>query len=355
MRIAILHPRLSPYFAACLRELKSRGVDLMIHAVSSDSTAPFEDSQFRALGEIHSRNSSSRDLMLGRVSEFNPDAILVGGWADREYMAVCRKMRAKGTLVVAGSDTQWKGSFRQHLAGFTAGLHIQRAIDVLWVSGERQRAFASVLGYKGERCWDGNYACDWNLFSSARRRDARTDQPPYFLFVGRYVQEKGIDTLVRAFDLYKDLVPDPWNLVCVGRGPLADAIQSAGAQDRGFVQPQNLPDLMSGAGGFVLPSRFEPWGVVIQEAAAVGLPLICSDACGAAVHLLRDCFNGFTFPTGNAAALAERMARISLLEDEQSAEMGERSFQLSKQYTPDRWVNVLLSGIERSKVESGQR
>jgi hypothetical protein len=88
--------------------------------------------------------------MFERVRAFNPDVILVGGWADHEYMTVCRKMRAKDTLVVAGSDTQWKGGFRQHLAGFTAVLHIRRAIDVLWVSGERQRAFASVLGYKRE-------------------------------------------------------------------------------------------------------------------------------------------------------------------------------------------------------------
>jgi glycosyltransferase involved in cell wall biosynthesis len=321
----------------------------MIHAVSSDSTAPFEDRQFQELGEIQSRDSSSGDLMFERVSAFNPDAILVGGWADHEYMTVCRKMRAKDTLVVAGSDTQWKGGFRQHLAGFTAVLHIRRAIDVLWVSGERQRAFASVLGYKRERCWDGNYACDWNLFSSARRRDARTDQPPYFLFVGRYVHEKGIDTLAKAFKIYRELVPDPWNLVCAGRGPLADAIQSAGAQDRGFVQPQNLPDLMSGAGGFVLPSRFEPWGVVIQEAAAVGLPLICSDACGAAVHLLRDHYNGYTFPAGSARTLAERMAKMSLIEDEQRSKMGERSFQLSKQYTPERWADILIDGIERAK------
>jgi glycosyltransferase involved in cell wall biosynthesis len=327
----------------------------MIHAESGDSIAPFAGSQFLELGEIFSRDSSTRDLMFERVSAFNPDVVLIGGWADREYLAVCRKMRAKGTVVVSGCDTQWKGSIRQYLAAFTAPLHVRRAIDVLWVSGERQRMLASALGYKGDRCWDGNYACDWNLFSSARSRDSRTDERPYFLFVGRYVQEKGIDTLVSAFQIYKDSVAEPWNLVCAGSGPLADTIRTSDALDRGFVQPQDLPDLMSGASGFILPSRFEPWGVVIQEAAAAGLPLICSDACGASVHLLRDCFNGFTFPVGNAAALAERMARITLLDDEQRVAMAEHSFQLSRQYTPQRWVNVLFSGVQRFKIESRRR
>lgn len=347
MRIAVLHPRLSPYFAACLRKLNGCGVELMIHAESNDSSAPFESRQFEGLGEIHARNTSSGDVMFERVSAFSPDVIHVGGWADREYMAICRKMRAKGTVVIAGSDTQWKGSLRQYLAGLTARLHIRRAVDALWVSGERQKAFASVLGYKGDRCLDGNYACDWELFSSARRRGAGLDNKPYFLFVGRYVQEKGVDTLARAFVMYRDAVPNPWNLVCAGRGPLAHVVRSSGALDSGFVQPPDLPDLMRQAGAFVLPSRAEPWGVVIQEAAAVGLPLICSDACGAAVHLLRDCLNGYTFPAGNSMALAERMARISLLEDDKRSEMGEHSFELSKQYTPERWANVLLAGVRR--------
>ncbi len=157
------------------------------------------------------------------------------------------------------------------------------------------------------------------------------------------------------FQIYKDCVAELWMLVWGGSGPLAHAIRTSDALVRGLVQPHDLPDLMSGASGFSLPSRLEPGGVVIQEAAAAGLPLICSDACGASVHLLRDCFNGFTFPVGNAAALAERMARITLLDDEQRVAMAEHSFQRSRQYTPQRWVNVLFSGVQRFKIESRRR
>jgi glycosyltransferase involved in cell wall biosynthesis len=322
----------------------------MIYARSKDSKAPFDDVQFQNLGTTYCRDSRSAASMLEQVSEFNPSAIHLGGWSDRQYMSVCRRMRSKGTLVIAGSDTQWANSFRQHVAGFSASLHLRRAVDVMWVPGDRQRVFAAALGYTGDQCWDGSYACDWDLCSSSRGRNTQTGQVPYFLFVGRYVEEKGIDTLVDAFRIYKDTVSDPWRLVCVGKGPLAETIRPAGIEDRGFIQPEKLPDVMSSAGGFILPSRFEPWGVVIQEAAAAGLPLLCSDACGAAFHLLRDCYNGFTFPAGSAASLAERMARMSSLKDEELSVMGERSFQLSKQYTPRRWADVLLSGIKRSNA-----
>ena len=349
MRLAFLHTRLSPYFAACLREIQRRGVELMIYAKSTDPTAPFDKGQFQDLGPILPRESASSDSIFNKVNAFSPHCVYVGGWADREYMSVCRRIRSKGALVVCGCDTQWKGSFRQHLAGFTAGLHVKRAIDVMWVSGERQRVLAAALGYSGDRCWEGVYACDWNIWSLRAGRILQSGLAPHFLFVGRYVQEKGIDTLVNAFKIYRDSIADPWDLVCVGKGPLASTIQRPGIDDRGFVQPEKLPALMSCAGGFILPSRFEPWGVVIQEAAAAGLPLLCSDACGATVHLLKDSFNGFTFPAGSASALAERMVKMSSLREDQRSEMGERSFQLSKQYTPERWADILLSGVERSR------
>jgi glycosyltransferase involved in cell wall biosynthesis len=97
----------------------------------------------------------------------------------------------------------------------------------------------------------------------------------------------------------------------------------------------------------LLPSRFEPWGVVVQEAAACGLPLICSDACGAGEHLLRDGLNGVVFPAGDAEALADGMLRMSGLDQSVRWEFGARSHELSRQYTPERWVATLMRGMAR--------
>ncbi|MDA7932124.1 glycosyltransferase family 4 protein, partial [Akkermansiaceae bacterium] len=119
-----------------------------------------------------------------------------------------------------------------------------------------------------------------------------------------------------------------------------------GAEDCGFVQPDALPGLMSEASAFVLPSRFEPWGVVVQEAAASSLPLICSDACGAGVHLLRDRWNGRCFPSGDAHRLAECLLWTHQQSTAEREEMGERSFELSKQYTPELWARTLVEGVK---------
>jgi glycosyltransferase involved in cell wall biosynthesis len=386
MRLALLHTRLSGYLAACLRELKRRGdAELLIHAYPPAGDAPFDPGVFADLGEVRNRREHADDAILRAVLDFGPDAVLVSGWGDKGYLKICRELRRRGIAVIAGCDTQWTGGLRQHVASWIAPWHLHKAIDVLWVTGERQAVLGRALGFSGDRLWDGYYACDWARFATPSRPSGAcgasvvrrpssvvgeqpsagnnpahddgqtTNDEGTFLYVGRYVPEKGIDTLAEAYGRYRERVDEPWKLVCAGSGPLGETLVAAGAEDRGFVQPRDLPGLMHEAGAFVLPSRFEPWGVVVHEAAASGLPLICSDACGAAVHLLRDRFNGFLFPAGDAAALAERMVALHELSDARRVAFAEASFELSKQYTPARWTETLLAALRPSGGLEGNR
>jgi glycosyltransferase involved in cell wall biosynthesis len=253
-------------------------------------------------------------------------------------------MRKRHVSVIAGCDTQWRGSSRQWLASKLAPWHVHKFIDVLWVTGERQRALAGALGYHGERCWDGYYACDWNAFALPQQ-DGSATNAPHFLYVGRYVPEKGLDILVKAYQRYRETVTNPWPLVCAGAGPLQQTLIDVGAKDHGFVQPTELPELMHKAAAFVLPSRFEPWGVVAHEAATSGLPLILSDACGAGAHLLRPYFNGFSFETGSVEGLVRALKAMHALKPAQRQAYGKASHQLSKQYTPQRWAETLVKGL----------
>ena len=168
-----------------------------------------------------------------------------------------------------------------------------------------------------------------------------------FCFVGRYSPVKGLDILAAAYRIYSSQVESPWELVTAGKGECREQLVSAGAEDRGFIQPEALPAFFADASAFILPSRFEPWGVVIQEAAASGLPLVCSNACGAGVHLLRDGFNGISVPAGDTDSLVNAMVRMTEMEESKRNEWGKASFELSKQYTPERWVETMISGVTR--------
>jgi glycosyltransferase involved in cell wall biosynthesis len=345
MKLALLHTRLSGYLAACLKEFKQQtDAELLIYAWPNQPNAPFDKLVFGELGKCYNRHNFSDKSIFAAVEQFCPTAVIVSGWKDKGYVSICQHLKSYEYPVIAGCDTQWRGSLRQQLAALAAPVYVQKFIDVLWVTGERQRYFARTLGYSGNRCWDGYYACDWASFANPLT-DPITSSSPYFLYVGRYAPEKGLDTLAAAYGSYASQVKNPWRLVCAGAGPLQEVLLAAGAEDRGFVQPQNLPALMRNASAFVLPSRFEPWGVVAQEAAASSLPLILSDACGSGVHLLRPYFNGFVFPAGSSNRLAKALLDMHHLEPERRFNYGRASYNLSKQYTPERWAETLCRGI----------
>lgn len=349
-RIVVLYSRLSGYITACLRALQRQyGVELVVVRHPSAQDAPFDSGSFEWIQRLYDRNDVDSTALQRMIDEFRPNALYVSGWFDQTYLAAARYARSRGIPVVSGLDGQWRGTFRQWLGVLTAPWNLHPAIDVIWAAGERQRQFAARLGYRGSRCWSGVYACDWDAFNpmfEERRRMA--PERKHFLFVGRYIDVKGLDVLVDAYRRYRRGANDPWPLVCVGTGRQGELLRAQeGIIDRGFVQPEHLPQVMAEASVFILPSRHEPWGVVLQEAAAAGLPLIASDACGAAVHLLQDGYNGWLFQSGDAAHLAECMARASAESDDMRWQMGKRSSELAKQFTPDRWAFTLIDGLRQ--------
>lgn len=344
-RLAVLYTELAGYTAAGLKTLQeTHGTELLVIRWPQVSDAPFDDRYFDWIDQLFDRDSVSIRDMKQMVGDFEPDAVFMAGWADSGYLQVARTMRRRDVIVVSGSDKQWTGSWRQQGARLIAPWYLHSAIDVLWVPGERQRQLARRLGYRGAQCWDGYYTCDWDRFAKCHAK--RQSPPRVFLFIGRYVREKGIDLLIDAYGRYRDQMANPWPLVCAGSGPLDEMLEEQrGVENKGFVQPDALPDLMEDTGVLLLPSRDEPWGVVVEEAAAAGLPLICSEACGSAVHLLQDRYNGYLTQTGSADHLARCMVAMSTLSDEDRRRMSTRSHELSKQYTPTRWTDTLISGV----------
>lgn len=349
-RIALLQPGLSGYLLACMQQLKSLyDLELLIFHWEPRAEAPFQFGALDWADQVQVRDGQSVAQILETVRAFGPDGLYIPGWIDRGYFQVARALKKQGIPVVAGLDNQPNGSLRQRLAAKAAPRYLHPTIDALWVAGERQAQLAQRFGYAGERCWRGFYCCDWDKFAAPRPAAPHQAAPqkPSFFYSGRYVAEKGIEDLVTAYRAYRAQVAEPWELHCVGTGALKTLLEKQpGIVVTDFVQPNALPALMQGHSAFVLPSRNEPWGVVLQEAAAAGLPLIASDACGAAVHLLQDGYNGFSFERGNAAHLTKCLLKLSALSPERRQEMGRASHELSKQFTPTRWARTLVEGLQ---------
>lgn len=347
MRLAILSSELASYMVSCWKALHDlHGVELLVYCYEPEKNAPFQFGSLEWIRHRLPRRGASVGEMTRRLEEFKPDAVLMSGWLDNDYLCVARALRRRGVPVIAGLDGQWKGTFRQRVGVGCSTFVLQPCIDILWAAGERQVQFARHLGFRGQRCWRGVYCCDWEKFARAPGEEFPPVSPA-FLFVGRYVKEKGLADLLAAYREYRRRSPHPWDLVCVGAGPLVSLLQGQpGVRDLGFVQPDHLPAIFKElAGVFVLPSRVEPWGVVVQEAAASGLPLICSEACGAGVHLVAEGINGWLFDTGNTKQLAVCLYRAATSDPAVLRAMGRSSYQLSQMFTPSGWANTLMKGI----------
>jgi len=163
-----------------------------------------------------------------------------------------------------------------------------------------------------------------------------------FLFLGVLTARKGIDVLLAAFARVVLQYPDS-RLTLVGYdssgGKYQRAAEALGiaTQTRflGSVAPGAVGDILATHHVLVLPSRFDGWGMVLGEAASIGLALIASDMCGAAHHLIENGTAGYQVPAEDVQALAETMTRFCFA-PETIALHGARSRELCANFAPEK-------------------
>lgn len=265
------------------------------------------------------------------VEGIAPELVYVSGWMDRGYLTVARMLRSRNIPVVMGLDGQWFGTLRQRLTALLFRLFLQRCFSHAWVAGPRQYEYARRLGFCTHSIAQNLLSGNYSLFAERRGTwyNSECSCSGFFLYVGRLVDDKAIDVLAAGYRLYRQRARNPWSLRCVGNGPLeSELIGQPGIEVRGFSDQKDLLELASHAGAFVLASRREPWGVVVHEFAAAGLPLLLSTAVGAGDMFLIHGYNGFLFDAGSPEALAAAMARLSAMPEGELAAMGARSRKL---------------------------
>jgi glycosyltransferase involved in cell wall biosynthesis len=341
-KILILYSELASYTIACLEKLANMGVELHVIRYPVNKEAPFI---FNDNDEIkfYDRNSLNNKGLEKLVSDLAPSLIICSGWIDKEYVAVCRKYAGKIRTVLA-LDNKWTGSFKQQLASLAGRFSVIRYFDMAWVPGMQQAKYARKLGFQEKDIHTGFYSCDHSYFAnlySEMKGEKEKSFPHRFIFSGRYYDFKGVQELWKAFAELKSEFPNDWELWCMGTGT-ATPFQHPAIKHFGFIQPRDISKFMKDTGVFVMPSRFEPWGVVLHEFTAAGFPVICSDQVGAKEAFLSEGKNGFSFPAGNKEILKSVMRKMITLPDKELNAMGAASSQLAKKITPSTWTQTVF-------------
>lgn len=285
---------------------------------------------------------SSADAALQELGTWRPDVYLCGGWSDRAFTEMARRVRLAGGRTVLCMDTPWAGRLKQYLNRILFRARFHGVFDYAWGAGIPQTTYAARLGFRSACCRTGYYAADTGKFS-ALYTPGRAPWPHVFLYVGRYVAVKNMRRMEHAFLRALERVPESdWKLRCIGRGPLWDErTRHPRIEHLGYKKPDELQHWVAESGCFVLPSRYEPWGVVVHEFALMGLPLLCSSAVQAATAYLRAGENGFAFGPLDEDAMTDAFVRVMRLSDEELRRMGDRSHSLGMAWTTLDWVDAV--------------
>lgn len=193
------------------------------------------------------------------------------------------------------------------------------------------------------------YHCDLSPFF-AIQRDPYKKPSTTFLFCGQMIERKAVDVLLLAFDRLITSGVEA-RLLLVGREAelptfmkLVGPATKAKIQYEGFQAPESLPAYFAQADVFVLPSRHDGWGVVVNQALAASLPIIVSDAVGAGLDYVDNGINGVRIKAGSVDALYDAMktlARDSGMTQKWGRESRDRARTLTPESGAEKWIRLV--------------
>jgi glycosyltransferase involved in cell wall biosynthesis len=355
MNVTILWTHWSGYMDACARALADDfGCSIRIVYFHEASSAPFRnDFFFKYAAAAKGWDPAADDFPEAEISEFPTDIFLIASWHIPAYRRLARKFRGHATRVLC-MDNQWLATAKQIIGSLLSDWYIQPLYDFAFVPGARQADFACRLGFSERRIVAGHYSCCTDDFAAVYNERREKPLSRRFLFVGRLAPEKGIAVLKEAWQRYVATSNSPWTLELTGAGPLREQLQNIPfLSTHDFVQPRDLPRRMLKGDVFVLPSIYEPWGLVVHEASATGMPVVCSDACGSVDAFVRDGESGVICKAGDVDSLFDAFCQISSMPEARLRSFGEASYRLACERTPHTWAKAVVN--MRVKVEPSLR
>lgn len=295
------------------------------------------------------------DFSLKQLKEFviktKPDIIYISGWMDKGYLRAILPLRRQGVPVVTGLDDIWFKTLRQRVASILFPFIKPFFFSHAWVAGPYQYEFAKRLGFKNDEIIFNCLSADTALFNSVYSEsllNKKTNYPHKLLFVGRFEKVKGVDILAQAWRNIKARNESKdWELTLIGNGSLYESLTAFSEINIiNFLQPEELALEIKKYGCFILPSRFEPWALVLHEFAAAGFPIICSDVCGAAPIFVAKNFNGYTFKSNDVEDLEKQILKIINASDTELISISNKSHDMGQKITPELAAASFISVIK---------
>jgi glycosyltransferase involved in cell wall biosynthesis len=352
MRILLIHNQLwahykSKLFSEIHNELKESSpesefkvIHIALHE-SSRSKMKDEDTYFpyeypyqvlfeRSLDQV--KFFERYIALLRAFHAFRPTVLNVTGYFDWAQIFLMAYARLRGVKVVLSSESSAMDHDRSAFKEIIKRWILSQA-HVFFCFGKSSAHYLLKLGVKRPQIRVRHAAVideqmirkNFDDASLAIKKDKFS-----FVYVGRLAPEKNLELLVRAFVHVNPKTEDAhWRLLFVGEGPSRGSLETLAAGDpnisfAGGHPWYKVPEWLAKADVLVLPSKSEPWGLVVNEAMVCGMPVIVSSKCGCVKDIVKNNRNGFTFAPKNQQDLENHLT-FFIRNPDQVEKMGSES------------------------------
>ena len=362
-RLALLTEIIAPYRIPVFNALAARDdIDLHVIFLSENDPSlrqwPVYKNEIRFSYEVlpaWRRRVGKYNLLVNRgvgaaLRRFRPNAVLCGGYNYLASWQAAWWAKSQKLPLLLWSESTANDHRRGRLEVEFLKFRFIRLCKAFVAAGKSSRDYLIAMGASPERVFVAPNAVDVEFYAAAAR-SARQDAAAvrarhglpsrYFLCAGRLVPEKGIFDLLAAYAKLEADERSQIGLVFAGDGASrsqleerAAAINPGCVRFRGFVHREELAELYALAEALVFPTHSDPWGLVVNEAMACGLPIIASELAGCVPDLVANAENGFIVPSGSVEELARAM-RTLLSNPALARELGASSALRIQAFTPE--------------------
>ena len=296
-----------------------------------------------------------------QVRKWKPDVLIGDGLFKWTFSAIVYKLLHRTPLVVTYERTGHTERRVQRIRTLYRKLAVW-STDAMACNGRLSVEYVQTLGMPADRVTTGQMAADTEGLRlaveavSPEKRDAlrsRLDvRGLMLLYVGGLTERKGVEPLLKAWGVVEKSHPGRATLVMIGDGDRRADLEKMVMQEKmacvrfiGQIPYDQLAEYYAAADAFAIPTLEDNWSVVVPEAMACGLPVLCSQYNGCWPELVREGENGWVFDPLNTEDAAAKLA--CLVDNEQSlASMGEASRAIVSDHTPQQAAEAIYRACQ---------
>jgi glycosyltransferase involved in cell wall biosynthesis len=295
-----------------------------------------------------------------------PEVIICGGYGYLAGWQILAWARRRKVPVFLWSESNLQDQRRWMPPVEMLKRYFIEACTGCVVPGKSAAAYMASFGVPRNSIFVAPNAVDNAFFSrEASLAWARADElrrqfnlpQHYFLYVGRLIASKGVFDLLEGYSQLEPELRANMGLLFVGDGveqseleKRAARIQPGVVRFAGFAHREQLAAYYALAEAFVFPTHTDPWGLVVNEAMACGLPIIATDVAGCVADLLEDGGNGYVVQKGAPEKLTEALASVARSPDVRAA-MGLRSSRRIEQNSPEMCAAGFVAVVHAAELE----